>query len=178
MARAAGAEEQERDWVIEQMGLACEADGFTRIAGRIFGLLLLSAEPYSLDDIADILDISKASASTEARRLLDRNFVLRHMIEGDRRDYYEMAPDFFRALMHIRVSHWSRMHQLANSARDRISDLPPTVQDRLDYVNTATEFILELIDGALAQWDQRVSPLAPKQSKAPARRRASKRQSP
>lgn len=157
MTRTATQEEQEREWFIEQVGDVCESDGFTHIAGRMFGLLLLSAAPCSLDDMAEILSVSKASASTEARRLLKRDIVLRHSLEGDRRDYYEIAPDFFEALMHVRVSHWSRMRQLATAALERVPDLPPLVQDRLSYVNTASDFCLELIDGALAQWNERVT---------------------
>jgi DNA-binding transcriptional regulator GbsR (MarR family) len=37
---------------IETMGLTLESDGLPRIAGRIFGLLLVSEEARSLDDLA------------------------------------------------------------------------------------------------------------------------------
>jgi DNA-binding transcriptional regulator GbsR (MarR family) len=37
---------------IERMGLALESDGLPRIAGRIFGLLLVSEDARSLDDLA------------------------------------------------------------------------------------------------------------------------------
>ena len=40
---------------IENMGLSLEADGLPRIAGRIFGLLLVSEGALSLDDLASEL---------------------------------------------------------------------------------------------------------------------------
>jgi DNA-binding MarR family transcriptional regulator len=178
MARAAVRDDQERDWFIEQVGLACEADGFTHIAGRLFGLLLLSAGPCSLDEMAEILGVSKASVSTEARRLLERAIVLRLSVEGDRRDYYEIAPDFFRALMQVRVNRWSRMHELATAARARMPDLPPIVLDRLGYVDIVHEFVLDRVKSALAEWDERVKLLAPAPARKSAGRRPSRRQSP
>jgi DNA-binding transcriptional regulator GbsR (MarR family) len=57
---------------IERMGLALEADGLPRIAGRIFGLLLVSEDACSLDDLACDLKVSKASVSTNARMLEQR----------------------------------------------------------------------------------------------------------
>ena len=50
----------------DRMGLLFEAEGRPRIAGRIFGYLLLSDDPRSLDQLADSLRVSKASASTNA----------------------------------------------------------------------------------------------------------------
>ena len=54
---------------IERMGLAFESDGLPRIAGRIFGLLLLSEDCRSLDELAAELKVSKGSVSTNARLL-------------------------------------------------------------------------------------------------------------
>ena len=57
---------------IERMGLALESDGLPRIAGRIFGLLLVSEDARSLDDLAAELRVSKGSVSTNARLLEQR----------------------------------------------------------------------------------------------------------
>src|SRR5687767_1293747 len=78
---------------IERMGLFCEADGLPRIAGRIFGFLLLQPDECSLDDIADALGVSKASVSNDTRRLQQLGLLARVGRPGDRRDYYAVAPD-------------------------------------------------------------------------------------
>ena len=75
---------------VERMGLALEADGLPRIAGRIFGLLLVSEEPRSLDELAAELRVSKASVSTNARLLEHRGVLEQVSRPADRRDYYRI----------------------------------------------------------------------------------------
>ena len=53
---------------VERMGLTLEGEGLPRIAGRLFGFLLVHPEAYSLDELAERLQVSKASISTNARR--------------------------------------------------------------------------------------------------------------
>ena len=55
--------------LVERFGLRFEEDGLPRIAGRMLGLLMVSAEPRSLDELAEELQASKTSASTNARLL-------------------------------------------------------------------------------------------------------------
>ena len=47
----------------DRLAMLFEHDGQPPIAGRIFGLLLLSDEALSLDELAESLGVSKASAS-------------------------------------------------------------------------------------------------------------------
>jgi DNA-binding MarR family transcriptional regulator len=73
---------------VERMGVLTEEDGLPRIAGRIFAYLLVTPEACSLDDIATALGVSRASVSTDARRLAQMGLLERHSRPGDRRDYY------------------------------------------------------------------------------------------
>src|SRR3989440_2387909 len=88
---------------IERMGVALENDGLPRIAGRIFGLLLVSEDARSLDDLAAELRVSKGSASTNARLLEQRGLLERVCRSGDRRDYYQARPDLFDHTMALRL---------------------------------------------------------------------------
>lgn len=81
------------DRFVEQMGLITQSDGGPRIAGRIFGLLLAEGRPFALSEMAERLQISKASASTNARLLLSAGMVQLMAKPGDRQDYYEMGTD-------------------------------------------------------------------------------------
>lgn len=71
---------------VERMGMALEADGLPRIAGRIFGLLLVSEDCRSLNELAAELHVSKASVSTNARLLEQRGVLERDSRPSDRRD--------------------------------------------------------------------------------------------
>jgi predicted transcriptional regulator len=142
----------DRDTLIERMGLAAETDGFSRIAGRLFGALLLSEQPRSLDDLAEELAVSKASVSTEARRLLERGVAERVGKIGDRRDYYTLAPDFFVQIIRSRLGRWAGFHRLTHEMHSAVSDQPRVVRDRLAYVENVDAFVLARIDDALLEW--------------------------
>ena len=83
-----------REQVIENFGLYLEQYGLPRILGRIYGLLMITDEPrLGLDQMAEQLSISKASASTSARQLQSFRMIEKVSIPGDRRDYYCVALD-------------------------------------------------------------------------------------
>ena len=80
---------------IDTIGEASEHYGLTRVAGLLKGLLLFSREPLSLDDMAERLEVSKASVSTNIR-LLERWKVVRRVFNrGDRKNYYELRGDLW-----------------------------------------------------------------------------------
>lgn len=78
---------------IETTGRLCQMLGLPRSTGQIYGLLYLSPRPLTLDDIADLLSISKASASTGTRQLLGWQAVKEVWVPGDRRDHFEALGD-------------------------------------------------------------------------------------
>jgi DNA-binding transcriptional regulator GbsR (MarR family) len=81
--------------MIDVMGEESEKFGFTRTAGMLKGLLLVSDRPLSLDEMADMLEVSKASVSTNIR-FLERWKVARRVYNRkDRRNYYELRGDIW-----------------------------------------------------------------------------------
>lgn len=79
---------------IEAGGNTTRAFGLGRLIGRLFALLYLSPEPLCLDQIAQKLRISKASASITVRQLAAWQAV--HKVEDTegRRDFYEAELRF------------------------------------------------------------------------------------
>jgi len=140
---------------VERMGLVLEADGLPRIAGRIFGLLLVSEKPHSLDDIADELRVSKGSASTNTRLLEQRGLLERVCRPADRRDYYNVHPDLFIHAMTQRLARWQRFHETIATARTSLSISSPVVRNRLDEYERAYTFMSQAILDALAGWQGR-----------------------
>lgn len=111
--------------IIERMGLFFEKDGLPRIAGRVLGYLLLSPERSSLDHLADALQVSKSSVSTDARMLERIGVVERVTIPGDRRDYYQIAADV--------------PHRMAALWRERLIDTRDLLEDALETPEAETE---------------------------------------
>jgi DNA-binding transcriptional regulator GbsR (MarR family) len=137
---------------IEQMGLALEADGLPRIAGRIFGLLLISEDARSLDDLAHELRVSKASVSTNARMLEQRAVLERSSRPGDRRDYYRVPTNLFSHTMAQRVARWQRFHEAIGAARTSLPIRSPEVLERLEEYQEAYAFMSQVISEALTRW--------------------------
>ena len=78
------------DYVERWAGLL-ESQGEPRIAGRIYGHLATAQEPYlSLQELADQLGVSRASVSTNTRRLIAGGMVARVAVPGARGDHYAL----------------------------------------------------------------------------------------
>jgi hypothetical protein len=70
---------------IERVGLQFEGMGIPRIGGRIFGLLLVAERPLALDDLAELLLVSRASVSTNLRLFVHLGFLEAVPVAGERR---------------------------------------------------------------------------------------------
>jgi DNA-binding transcriptional regulator GbsR (MarR family) len=137
---------------IERMGLALESDGLPRIAGRIFGLLLISEDARSLDDLAAELRVSKGSVSTNARLLEQRGLLERVCRPADRRDYYSVLPDLFIHTMVQRLARWQRFHEAIDAARTSLPIRSPEVRERLEEYEQAYAFMSQVIGEAMTRW--------------------------
>lgn len=139
---------------VERFALAKEGDGLSRIAGRIFGLLLTGERDLSLDEIAKELGASKGSASVNTRLLEQNGFIERVSKPGDRRDYYRISPDLFESTMVERLARWHRLHDVLMYGITA-SDLSPAVRSRLREFEAAHNNVREVIETALAKWRTR-----------------------
>ncbi len=87
--------------MLEGLGQLSDYFGYNRVMGKMYGTLLLSPRPMSLDDILTHLDISKASVSMNMRTLENLGIVREVWVRGDRRKYYEAEPDFWKILTSV-----------------------------------------------------------------------------
>ncbi len=161
---------------IEAVGIVAEDDGLPRIAGRLFGYLLLSPTPRSLDEIADTLGVSKGSVSIDARLLVGHGWLRRVSRPGDRKDYYEMAPNFFACIVAHRMSRWGALRELIAHEIMNFSDEPASVRERLRSFDEAQEFFLDGMRQLLTEWRARQHQKPSKHpAGTPARHRAHKK---
>lgn len=139
---------------VERLAVAHEADNLPRIAGRIFGTLLICEREMSLDELAKKLGASKGSASVNTRLLEQRGFVERISRPADRRDYYRIMPNLFERTMEQRLARWYRFHEIVQYGLNEL-DLSPTVRERLMDFETAYEDVREAIESTLQKWRTR-----------------------
>ena len=102
--------------LVEQMALICEKEGMPRIGGRIFGYLLATDQTFSLEDLAEQLQASKASVSTNARMLEQFGMIRRVSVLGDRRDFYRVQDDPWEQMLRVAQGRWREMVNVFNEA--------------------------------------------------------------
>lgn len=140
---------------VEKMALTLESEGLPRIAGRLFGFLLVHPEAYSLDELAEQLQVSKASISTNARHLVDHGILERISTPGDRRDFYRMDLDAWAGMLRAAQQKWNAMRELLTAGAASLPDEMETARTRLI---DAEQFHLLLLDGVermIERWERR-----------------------
>jgi DNA-binding transcriptional regulator GbsR (MarR family) len=105
------------DRVLQEWGELATAWGVSPVLGRIHGLLILSGQPMTAEEICERLQISRASASVQLNAILDWGLARRLFVPGDRRQYYQGDQD-----------HWSWFRRAAIVRKRREFD---PVVDRL-----------------------------------------------
>ncbi len=135
---------------IEAMGLAHEEDRLPRIAGRLVGLLILSPEPVRFDHLAERLQVSRASISTNTRLLENMGVIQRVTRPGDRRDYFRINEE--PGLL-LRIADRYRARQA--SAEEMKQALPPNaggevVFDRLERFIRFYAILADSLNSVLA----------------------------
>ncbi len=122
-----------------------------RIASRILGLLLLTPGECSIDQMAERLQVSRASISVDARRLEECGVVERMTRKGDRRDYYRIAPDHYSRTLERRLKVMGRLISVLDEGRQMQLE-SREVRDRLDEAVEALRFVVEATTNELERW--------------------------
>ncbi|WDR05521.1 hypothetical protein PSQ90_14760 [Devosia rhodophyticola] len=145
---------QKIDNFIEMMGLISHTEGGPRIAGRIFGLLIVAGEQMSLHEMSERLQISRASASTNARLLADRNVIRLTSRPGERQDYYELVPDPYRSMIESFGTSIQRTARKMAEAEKSFPDEMPEAKRRVKDLSKFYAVTLDLFD----DWAKRLPP--------------------
>ena len=127
--------------------------GIPRIGGRILGLLLLSPQPLTIEQISKNLFVSHGSVSTNLRLLILYGLIQKVTFIGERCDFYQFS------------SHaWDRVHQrsiemiqeLKDLASAGLDDLPPTgiVHQRIDDMAMWSNIIFVMVNESLKDWHE------------------------
>ena len=137
---------------VERMGLMMEAEGLPRIAGRLYGFLLLHEEAFTLDELADRLQVSKASVSTNAR-LLEQVGILERITEpGDRRDYYRMGPDAMERSLRTAQRKWRAMQVMFDETSAALPEEMDVGRRRLAEATRFHQLMIDGVERLIEQW--------------------------
>lgn len=94
------------DTMLDGLGQLADYFGFPKVMGQLYGTLLLSPAPLSLDDMMARLNISKASVSMNMRTLEHFGMVREVWVRGKtgRRKYYEAETNYWHMITNILAS--------------------------------------------------------------------------
>lgn len=110
-----------REIFVRRMGDHLEAEGMPRIAGRLFGLMILEPGLISFGELAERLEVSRGSISTNARLLERKGLIVRVRPEGERQEYFRLAEAPYANMLR---SVAARMEQTRATIVDALSLLP------------------------------------------------------
>jgi len=126
--------------------------GVPQAAARLYGYLLLSTEPSSLDRITSDLGISKSSASVAAR-LLEQYMLVRRLGEpGSKRALYEVS-DNYEGMMTAQNRLLEALAELLQTGAGSVASAGP--RERLKDMAEFYLVMREAMDSALRRWRQR-----------------------
>lgn len=120
--------------------------GWPRPVGRLYGYLLLRAEPATLDEIAADLSMSKSNASVAARTLEHCGNARRQGEPGSRRIYYSI-PDEFGGPFRDKAALLGRLTRMYEGQQAR--DLPEAVAGRFGALAEFHSVMREAIEAVL-----------------------------
>lgn len=107
--------------LMDELAHIFERQSMSPLLGRLGGSLLFSANPLSLQQIADTLQISRAAASINLRNLLQLGLVKKLPPGTDRRDYYMIGESFAENLL---ASSLSDIKKVIGAIDECINSIP------------------------------------------------------
>ena len=145
-----------RQAIIDFFVRAADLLGMPRSYGEIYGALYSAEQPLQLNDVVQLLDISKGSASQGLRALKQFGAVKTVFVAGDRRDHFEaelqlkkMASGFLR----------DQVNPHLESGSERISQIKGLLGKDAETVDDY-KAMLEKVQ-KLEKWHKRAHQLVP-----------------
>lgn len=137
---------------VEDVGIFFEKTGQTRMAGRIFALLLVHNDrSISSTELVERLHVSKASVSTMTRFLMNIGIIQKVGIPGDRKDYFRVNPDMLITLIMERFKMTVEFRKLLESSLDFIEDKHPN-REKINELVEFYSWLEEELPSLLKRW--------------------------
>ncbi len=117
---------------VEDMGLLTEGEGLPRIAGRIIALLIVEDEPIGFSALAERLQVSRASVSTNTRLLQTLGVIDRLTRPGERQDYFQISANPYLRFLHGASDRLARSKAVVQQAQSTLGRRHEKAGKRLD----------------------------------------------
>jgi len=148
--------DEEKNFV-EEVGVVFEQTGLPRMAGRVFGWLLISDPPYqSPAELAEVLMASKGSISTMTRLLIQMGLIERFVIPGERHDHFRLRPDALQRTIRRGLEDEIKMfRQLAEQGLELMKDEPSIRRQWLEEMRDRYVFLEKAFPGMMERYEKK-----------------------
>lgn len=139
---------------IEENGILLERLGLTRMAGRVFGYLIVSDKmEASFDDIRLALKASKGSISGTTKQLVNAGFLQPVSLPGDRKTYYRLNKIEVGKILESRLELFAKFSDMTSKGRS-IRDSEDEVTEWLKETSTFYDWIGGEIREIIRKWER------------------------
>ena len=138
---------------IEEFGLFFEQFGLARTAGRMLGWLLVCKPPHqTMDELAEILQVSKSSISTASRLLIQTGLVSKVSFPGERKDFYRISENAWIQAWSSKNNQTTAMRKLAVRGLELLPNDDLERQARLLEMHDLYKFLEEELPKLAQRW--------------------------
>lgn len=141
--------------LVEDMGLVLQEAAIPRMAGRIYGWLLICHPPHQCAaELAQVLGGSKGSISTMTRLLIQMGLIERVALPGERSAYYHIKPGCWSEMLRKQMTLVSTVRQLSERGLALMKSQKPQVRLRLQEMHNIHAFFEREFPALLERWER------------------------
>jgi DNA-binding transcriptional regulator GbsR (MarR family) len=142
---------------VEEVGVVFEQTGLPRMAGRVFGWLLISEPHYqSPAELAEVLLASKGSISTTVRLLIQMGLIERYIISGERHDHFQISEDALRRTVQRGLEEEIKLfRRLAEDGLELMKQEDATRREWLDEMYNRYAYLEKYFPALMQRYERR-----------------------
>lgn len=138
---------------VEEFGLFFEQFGSPRTAGRILGWLLVCDPPHqTMDELTEVLQVSKSSISTTSRMLMYIGLVSKVSFPGERKDFYRIPEDAWVRGWDAKNNQTTEMRQMAARGLELLPVADAERRERLQEMHDLYAFLEAELPKLTQRW--------------------------
>tara|TARA_R100001143_G_C3360805_1_gene135409 strand:+ start:1270 stop:1767 length:498 start_codon:yes stop_codon:yes gene_type:complete len=139
---------------IEENGIFFETLGMTRMAGRVFGYLIVSdKKEASFDDIRLALKASKGSISGTTKQLINIGFLQPVSLPGDRKTYFRLNKIEVGKILEARIQMFDKFSEMISKG-DNLRNSEDEQTEWLKEISTFYDWVGDEIREIIKKWER------------------------
>ena len=136
---------------IDGMGVYFESQGIPRIGGRMLGVLMIAHWPLTPEDMANVLQVSRGSISTNLRMLTASGMVERALMPGSRLTHFAFSDEAMEHRIAAGIRSTQAFRRLVQEASAALPGGDPSRHHLVDSLEWS-DLLLEALHNAIEHW--------------------------